>query len=367
MQYRRLGKTELNVSIISYGTISFDAGPDKKLSDETVAACLNRALDLGCNFIDTARAYGECEAMIGRAISGRRDEFYLCSKSTAMTYDEAMRDLEASLEALQTDYLDLWLAHSVSYGERWRRIMQPDGEYKALLQAKEEGMVRHIGASMHRDVHVMRELIASGAFEAILVAYNVVDGEYLEPEILPLAMQHDVGVFCMKPLAAGGLVMPAASRTAGLGGPDAVVAGCLRYVLGNPAVACAIPGMISVEQVEANMAIGNDYKPLSEQELDELRRLIGRLGLTFQYGERCLHCGYCLPCPQGINIPVVLRAAEMKRGYPDNVKYLADDLWESLGFSAVMCDECGECLSRCPRGVDIPAELREAEAAFAGA
>ncbi len=365
MEYRRLGKTELEVSIVSFGTISFDPGPEKRLSDETVAACLNRALDLGCNFMDTARAYGECEAMIGRTIMDRRDEFYLSTKSTAMTYDEAMKDLETSLEALQTDYLDLWLAHSVSSGERWQRIMEPDGEYKALAEAKAQGVVKHIGASMHRDVHVMKELISSGAFEAILVAYNVVDGELLEPEVLPLAAEHDVGVFCMKPLAGGGLVMPEEKRKPGFGGPDAVVAGSLRYVLGNPAVACAIPGMIAVEQVEANLGIGNNWVPLRDEELKELRSVIGSLGLKFQYGETCLHCGSCLPCPQGIDIPMVLRAAEMKRGYPDNVKYLADDLWEWLQFSSEMCDECGECLDRCPRGADIPAALREAEATFA--
>ena len=103
MEYRRLGKTGLNVSIVSYGTIFFDTGPETRLSDETVGASLNRALDLGCNFIDTARAYGECEAMVGRAVAGRRSEFYLSTKSTAVTYDESMKDLETSLEALQTD------------------------------------------------------------------------------------------------------------------------------------------------------------------------------------------------------------------------------------------------------------------------
>ncbi len=359
MEYRRLGRTELNVSIISFGAIKL---PD--VSYEQAADALNRALDLGVNFIDTARAYKDSENKIGKGVGHRRDEFYIATKTVARDYDGAMADLETSLRELGMDYVDLWQLHTVSSRQEWEKVMGPRGALEAAKKALEQGKTRHIGITIHRELHVMREAIECGEFETIMLAYSPLDQEGVEEEILPLAHEHDMGVIIMKPLSGGQLVRPPEQRSPGLGGADAVIAGSLRYILTNPNVTCAIPGMKSVQEVEENVAVANPFVPLSEEEEAELRKLIGAMGRDFRYGQVCLRCGYCLPCTVGIDIPEVMRAMDMKLGYPDNLKYLGDELYQSLAVKADACVQCGECEERCVAGLPIREKMQQAAELF---
>lgn len=359
MQYRRLGKTNLEVSVIGFGAIKLPR------VEETVAtAALNRALDLGINFVDTARAYHDSEEKISRALQGRRDEYVLATKTAQRGEHEALGELETSLGNLRTDHVDLWQLHTVSTWDQWEQISAPDGAIAAGRKALQQGKTRHFGITIHRDWAVMRAAIQSGVFESIMVAYSALDSEGVGAQILPLAAEHDLGVIVMKGLSGGQLAQPLETRVPGLGGPDAVVAGALRFVLGGPAVTTVIPGMTCVREVEENVAVGAGFAPLTEKELEELRRLIGGRQKAYRYGQVCLRCGYCLPCPQGINIPEVLRAADMKRDYPDELKPMGDALWESLEVHPEECVECRRCVEKCPGGVDIPAKLREAAAQF---
>ncbi len=361
MEYRRLGRTELRVSAIGFGAIKL---PD--VSFEEANRALNRALDLGINFVDTARVYKDSEEKIGRAISHRRDDFYLATKTYGRDAKSAMEDLHTSLRQLRTDYVDLWQLHSVSSQREWEQVMAPGGALEAAKKAVEQGKVRHIGISIHRELSVMRKAIECGEFETIMLAYSPLDQEGVEAEILPLAAEHDMGVIIMKPLSGGQLVRPEEQRQPGLGGADAIVAGSLRYVLSNPHVSCVIPGMKAVREVEENAALASPFVPISEEEVAELRRLIGSMGRDFRYGQVCLRCGYCMPCPQGINIPEVFRAADMKRGYPDELKYLGDQLYASLPVKADACTACEQCVSKCPAGLPIPEKMREVVQLFAG-
>ncbi|MBC7287581.1 MAG: aldo/keto reductase [Armatimonadetes bacterium] len=359
MEYRRLGITELNVSILGFGAIKL---PD--VSYEQAAEALNRALDLGINFVDTARGYGDSENKIGRGIGHRRQEFYIATKTTARDSDGAMADLETSLRELGTDYVDLWQLHTVSTREAWEQVTGPRGALEAAKKALEQGKTRYIGITIHRELHVMREAITCGEFQTIMLAYSPLDQEGVAAEILPLARQYDLGVLIMKPLSGGQLVRPPEQRRAGLGGADAIIAGSLRYVLGNPNVTCAIPGMTSAREVEENVEAVSPFRVLSEEEEAELRRQIAAMGRDFRYGQVCLRCGYCLPCTVGINIPEVMRAMDMKRGYPDELRYLGDELYHSLRVKADACVQCGECESRCVAGLQITAKMREAAQLF---
>ncbi|MFW5866300.1 MAG: aldo/keto reductase [Armatimonadota bacterium] len=354
MEYRRLGKTELQVSPISFGAIKLPG-----ISEDEAAACLNRALDLGVNFIDTARNYKDSERKIGLGLGHRREDFYLATKTGARDYDGAMADLETSLDQLQMEYIDIWQLHTVSNEEDWQRVMAPDGALKAARQAHDEGVVGHVSITIHRAHSVMRKAIDSGEFETIMLCFNPLDSEDVA-EILPLAKQADMGTIIMKALSGGQLVYPKEERQAGLGGEDALVAGSLRWVLSNPHVDIVIPGMKTVQEVEENVALMHPVEPLSDAEREELLDRIAAFGGSYRYDQKCLRCGYCQPCPQGVPIPDIFKAAQMVGSYPDTLRHMGYDLYESLETNAEACVVCGVCLQKCPAGIEIPRMLEEA-------
>jgi uncharacterized protein len=354
VEHRRLGKTELEVSPISFGAIKLPG-----ISEDEAAACLNRALDLGINYIDTARNYKDSERKIGLGVGDRRDEFSLATKTGARDYDGAMEDLETSLNELQMDYIDIWQLHTVSNEENWQKVMAPDGALKAARQAESEGVVGHVSISIHRALDVMRKAIASGEFETIMLCYNPLDSENVAG-ILPLAHEADMGTIIMKALSGGQLAFPKKERQAGFGGPDALVAGSLRWVLSDPNVDIVIPGMQTVEEVEENVALMDPLTPLTEAENEDLLARIAEFGGSYRYGQKCLRCGYCQPCPQDVPIPEIFKAVQMVESYPDNLQHMGYDLYESLEVGADACVTCGACLEKCPAGLEIPELLEEA-------
>lgn len=362
MQYRILGKTGLKVSVIGFGGIKLP-----QVTEKQAVETINRALDLGINFIDTARNYGDSEHKIGLAIKNRRDECFIATKTASRTYEGAMRDLEKSLHELQVDRLDLWQLHNVCDRKRWNQVMAPDGALKAAKQAKEEGKVDHIGITIHRALDVMRDAVLSGEFETIMVLYNPLDEENTGREILPLAHQHNMGVIIMKSLSGGSLSLPLSDeereekyRSSGGKWFDPIVRGCLRYVVSNPAVSTVIPGMRFPREAEENVKVA-DLPPMTDEEKDSLIREIGKLRKTYKYSQECLRCGYCVTvCPQNIPIPDVLRAVYVYQHYPEETRHMGIELYKSLETSPEECIECETCMKECPAAINIPQRLKEA-------
>lgn len=359
MQKRPLGKTGLEVSVLGFGAIKLP-----NISPDEAFGALNRALDLGMNFIDTARAYKESESLIGAAVSHRRDEYVLATKTGARDAGGLREHLETSLRNLRTDHVDLYQLHTVSTRAEWERVTAPGGALEEARRAQQEGLVGHIGITIHREYTVMREAVKSGAFATIMLAYSPLDQEGTAAEIMPMAHDHDMGVIIMKPLSGGLLAYEKDRRRPGLGGPDAIVAEALRFIIANPAVTCAIPGIAGVQEVEENIAVVENHGPLSEAEYDELLHHVGSLERDFRYGQVCLRCGYCLPCPQDLEIPEIFRVADMKRAYADDLKYLADEAWQNIANGPEKCKGCGACMAKCPAGVDIIKRLKECAALF---
>ena len=258
MEKRLLGGTGLEVGIVGFGAIKLPG-----ISEQEAADCLNLALDKGINFIDTARNYRDSEEKIGRAVAHRREQYAIATKSSARDAGTMVEQLDASLRNLRTDRIDLFQLHTVSTREVWEQVRAPGGAYEAALRAREQGKILHIGVTIHRELQVMREAIESGLFETIMLCYNALDSENVGTEILPMARAAGMGTIIMKPLSGGQLCPPSERRMPGLGGPDAIVAGALRFVLQNPNVDCAIPGMQNVLEVDENVALAESFAPLS--------------------------------------------------------------------------------------------------------
>lgn len=358
IQPRPLGRTGLTVSGLGFGAIKLP-----QVDPEVASRALNRALDLGINFVDTARGYKDSEEKIGGALQRRRDEVILATKTPMRDAERALADVETSLRELRTEVIDLYQLHSVSSRPDYEQVMGPGGALEGLKRAQEEGKIRHVGITCHRAVEVMSDAILSGQFETIMVAYNPLDPERASA-VMPLAAERGMGVIAMKPLAGGKLT--SLPEPSGEGEAlDPVVAGSLRWALSQPAVSVVIPGMRSAQEVEQNAAAIALGVPLTEPEGNDLIVAIGALRREFRYGQSCLRCGYCLPCTQGIRIPDVFRSFDMLKEYPDHLKWMARELYTSMDAPPEACENCRRCVEKCPAGLEIPERLKEAAAAFA--
>ncbi len=295
MNYRRLGRTGLSVSEISLGTVELGmnygipVGTEHlRPAEEDAARLLNRALDLGVNFIDTARVYGASEEVIGRALKTRRHEYILCSKVVAPPdvtgrdlIRHVQRSLAESLRALQTDYLDVWKIHSAT-DEAIRR-----GEMiAAMLDAVRAGYVRFVGASTYGEEAPLLAL-ADGRYDCLQIAYSVVDRRP-EARILPLARQGDVGIVVRSVLLRGVIshryaLLPAqlGELKAAIGRLDALRGAeahslpelAYRYVLAHEAVSTALVGTARMSELEEVVGFA-DRPPLSTGLVAAIRQIV---------------------------------------------------------------------------------------------
>lgn len=335
MQYVRLGKTGLNVSPVSFGGIPIQRG-----TAEDAKAVVDKMEELGINYIDTARGYTVSEEYLGAALLGRRERFILATKSMVRDYDGMKKEVEVSLEKLQTAYIDLYQIHNIKAAD-FEKIFGDDGAYKALVEARQEGKIGHIGVTAH-SIDDLKRIVKDHAhqIETIMFPYNLV--EVQGEEALKAAKVKDIGTIAMKPLAGGNL-------------EDWRLA--LRFVALSGTCDISIPGMGDVEEVEKNASICGDLSPLTEAERIEIQRLRSELGNQF-----CRRCGYCAPCTVGIDIPTNFVFANYLRKY--GLADWAKDRYASLKVSAAACIECGTCEERCPYDLPIIEMLKKVEADF---
>jgi len=345
MEIRELGNTGMRVARVGFGGMTIP-----RVDVDQAVATLNRALDLGVNFVDTARTYGrgDSERKIGIVMEERRSEVYLSSRSPDPDYDGMWRSIDASLQALRTDYIDLYEGHDVSTQAKHRQLMASDGGLKALQEAKDEGLIRHIGFTGH-NWELIKEMIRSDEFEAGLITYNIAN-RTVEDEVLDLAEEHSVGLFVMKVFGNGRLFRltpPQEDRTP-------TVEECLRFALSNRRLPLILTGGKSPEEIEQNVAVAESYRPLSDEEERDLREFGERLGRGY-----CFGCEYCLPCPQEIDIPGILQLFDFQERisweWPQGRKAYAE-------FDATVedCADCGQCEERCPQDLPVRERLRAA-------
>lgn len=354
MEKRVLGRTGWPVSVIGFGAIKLP-----RIGTKECGRLLNRALDLGINFVDTADCYGDSEEKIGLALKKRRKEFYLSTKVDERDGPGVRAKLDRCLRRLQTDRIDLILFHDVR-GSEYEKIFNAGG-LKELEKAQQEGKISQIGISIHGSLPMMKRAIESGVFSVLMVAYSAMDEDRLTANLLPMAAAKGVGLIAMKPLAGGRLAQISSTaweRNFFKGESPAQIA--LRYVLSNPHIHCAIPGMMNLDELEENVRVGKSMRELSPGEIHRFIEKAGDAGKGF-----CRNCGYCLPCPEGVPIPDIFRFESYSLHY--GLDGWAKAQYAALPTNALACSECQQCLDRCPYAVSIPSGLENAHKILKGA
>ncbi len=270
---RALGRTGVTVSILGLGgqgRLERDSG-----GPDTTSAIINRALDLGINYFDTAARYGPSQDYYGEAMGDRRKGIFLASKTHDRTRDGSLRLLDDSLRRLRTDHLDLWQLHNINGRDDLDRIFAADGAIHALTKARDEKMVRFLGITGHFDPDLLIDGLSRFDFDCILMALNAADRHHkpFGEKLLPLAVEKKLGIIGMKVPARGRIFTAYDDSGKGL----ATMQQALSYTLTLP-VATAIVGVDSVAQLEENARIAREFKPLGEQDMSRLAALTAPVG-----------------------------------------------------------------------------------------
>ena len=331
MQEEILGKTGLKVSVIGFGGI-----PIQKLSMGEAKKLVEEALNRGITFFDTAQGYGDSEVKIGEGIRKRRKESILATKSPCRSAKQGASDVEQALGRLKTDYIDLYQIHHVSKSYELEEVLAPGGALEALIAAKKEGKIRHIGITGHNPDLLSKALEQSDQLETVQFPFNILEDGKNERRLLKMARKLNIGTIAMKPLAGGVIPEPELS---------------LRWIL-EQAVDTVIPGMILSSEVKINSKIGAELRALSPQELSQLKAKTAPLESNF-----CRRCMYCTPCPEEIPIYFIQELGDKVKVAA--VKDMCQEMYACLEKNVEDCTECGECEEKCPYELPIIEMLKK--------
>lgn len=263
---RVLGKTGVSLPIFGLGGAG-QTPLSKSNGEKEAVALIEKALDLGIKYFDTAKIYGPSEEYLGKVLPPHRKNIFLVSKTPARDRDGAWRDLEQSLKRLNTDYLDIWQMHHVSFREEVDQILGDKGAIKALEEAQSQKLVRFSGITGHHEPDVIAEALGRYDFDTTLVSLNAADVHHPRPfipKVLPVAKAKNVGVVGMKIPAYGKLLKPG-----GLAGMHQA----MGYVLSLPGVQGCVIAAENPQQLEANFQVAQAFKPLTQEEMKAIEQL----------------------------------------------------------------------------------------------
>lgn len=326
METVRLGKTEIQTNKNGFGAL-----PIQRISEEDAVRLLTKAYDHGITFFDTARYYTDSEVKVGKAFKGMREKVYIASKTGAVTPEAFWKDLKTTLNNLQTDYLDLYQFHNPAFCPK---PGDESGIYECILEAKAQGKVRHIGITNHR-LSVAHEAIDSGLYETLQFPFCYLATEK-DLEIVEKCKQADMGFIAMKALS-GGLITDSEAAYAYLAQFDNVL---------------PIWGVQRESELDEFLSYIDNPPTMTE----ELKAVIDK-DRTELLGDFCRACGYCMPCPVGIEINTCARMTLLIRRAPSAAQ-LTEEMQKKM-MKIEECLNCGRCKSKCPYSLDTPTLLRK--------
>lgn len=321
-----LGKTGITVNKNGFGAL-----PIQRISSEDAVRLVRKAYDAGITFFDTARWYTDSEVKVGEAFDGMRGKVYIATKTAAENVEDFWKDLETSLNNLRTDYVDIYQFHNPSFCPK---PGDGTGLYEAMLEAKEQGKIHHIGITNHR-LTVAKEAIESGLYETLQFPFSYLASEK-DVEIVEACKKADMGFIAMKALS-GGLITNSAAAYAYLA----------RYENVLPIWGVQRERELDefISYIDNPPALDDELRALIEHDREEL------------IGEFCRGCGYCMPCPVGIEINDCARMSLMLRRAP-SAAWLTPEMQEKMRMIED-CLHCGKCKGKCPYGLDTPTLLEK--------
>ena len=361
MQYRRFGKTELNLSVFSLGTM-------RSLSSaETFQATLAAAIDQGINHVETARGYGQSEALLGQSLqnlpSTQRDQLTITTKISPTPDAATMaQQITESLGRLQVNHIDCLAIHGINTVEHLSWVTAPQGCMAAVKAAQEAGQIRHVGFSTHGSLEVIEGAIATGLFEFVNLHYYLFFQRH-RPAV-ELAQAEDMGVFIISPGDKGGQLYQPSETLRSLCDPFEPLHLSYRWLLRDPAITTLSLGPATPAELAYPLQVADQTGPLTAAAQAALERLGAQADVALG-DSQCHQCYACLPCPEEINIPEVLRLRNLAVAY-DMTEFgqYRYGMFERAGHwfpgrRGDRCTDCGDCLPRCPSQLPIPDLLRE--------
>jgi len=362
MHRRTLGATGIEVPILGMGSSPFRHAPAERCS-----RLLEQAMQLGVNYYDTARSYVNGEEAVSHLPPDLRNRLVIATKTGARGGKHCLVDLQRSLRTTQRSWIDVWMAHMIATESEYEMCTALGGFCDIALAAKQAGLVRAIGASFHAHTELILRAINEKVFDVVMFPFNLIGRETVfgssiasyRDQLLPAARDAGVAVVVMKVLA-GGELKHGAPRLQFATDPSTgrdTVGGSVRYAAMHPGISVAVVGMASTSELARNVSavagVDDSYATTAADWSTLASALRGP----------CTRCGACLnACPQGIEIPKVMRLYDQSRYL--GMGGVASTKYQSLSIDASACTHCGECQAVCPEPFDIARELAAAHAAL---
>ncbi len=377
MLYREMGQTGDRVSILGYGCMRFPVR-DKKIDEERTARQVISAIEQGVNYFDTAHTYPKSEVVLGNILAGGYRDKVLLATKLPMPLVNSLKGIEnifnTSLKRLQTDHIDYYLMHALNTFAGWQRAKEL-GIEGFIDRAKQEGQLRRIGFSYHGDLEQFKAIVDDYPWDFCQIQYNYMD-EYYQAgkEGLSYAASKGLGVVIMEPLRGGTLVgkMPEEVQSIWDKAEEKWTPAewALRWIWDHPEVTTVLSGMNEEAHIEENIRTASTAYPksMSQEALQRISDVKAYISGLQKIG--CTGCGYCMPCPHGVNIPMCFSLYNNKHIFNDRTQqrwYAAYTCGIDGNPSyASLCQNCGKCETKCPQHLPVRKHLEEVSNEFEG-
>ncbi len=368
MEKRKLEKLGIETSLLGFGCMRFPVTAEGKIDEPAAERMMDRAIEAGVNYIDTAYPYhnGESEPFVGKVMSRYdRNSYYLATKLPCWSVN-ALEDVDRifgeQLSRLRTDYIDFYLMHALNR-DSFRKMAQM-GCVKRLEELKAEGKIKYLGFSFHDGYDAFEEILNYRDWDFCQIQFNYMDADQQAGmKGYRLAEERQVPLVIMEPVKGGTLAAFAEDITGRFRALDpraSVASFALRWVGSLPNVKVVLSGMSTMEQVEDNLKTFGAFRPLSEMESREIDEIVALIKGRVKNG--CTGCGYCMPCPAGVDIPGNFRVWNTYHMYQNY--NMVKGGWENRlgdGKQAKNCVKCGKCEKACPQKLHIREDLERVQ------